>query len=373
MVSEKTKKIIAELADTADIKLNGNRPYDIKIKSNKFYERLLNAGTVGAGESYMAGEWDCDAIDKMICHIIKADLGHYVNKNRKYIAYILGAKLMNRGRKSKAFEIGRKHYDIGNDLYKAMLDKRMVYSCGYWKKAKNLDEAQKAKLDLICKKLMLKKGMRILDIGSGWGGLGIYAAQKYGVSSVLLTVSKEQKKLTGELIKGLPIKVRLQDYRDINEKFDRVISIGMFEHVGPKNYREYMKVVRRCLNDDGLSLLHTITGLKSGYGADPWIDKYIFPNGAIPSIKQIVESTEGLFVIEDIHNFGADYDKTLMQWYKNFEAAWPKLKKNYSETFHRMWRLYLLSCAAGFRMRTLSLIQTVLSPKGVPGGYVSIR
>jgi len=373
MASEKTKKLFADIVSVADIKINGNRPSDIKIHNDRFYQGLLRTGLLGAGESYMAGDWDCEAIDEMIYKLLKADLGHYAKENPLHMVHLLGAKIINYGRRSKAFQVGEHHYDTGNDLFKAMLDKRMVYSCGYWKNAKNLDEAQENKLDLICRKLGLQKGMRMLDIGGGWGGLAIFAAQRYGVSTVILTVSKEQKKLTEELAKGLPVEVRLQDYRDINEKFDRVVSVGMFEHVGTKNYRTYMKVVRRCLNDDGLSLLHTITGHESVDVANPWLSKYIFPNGCIPSIKQISEAAEGLFVIEDVHNFGADYDPTLMEWYKNFEAAWPELKKNYSETFYRMWRLYILSCAGSFRARTISLTQTVLSPKGVPGGYVAIR
>lgn len=373
MASEKTKKMFADIVAQADVKVNGDRPFDIKIHNDRFYDAILSSGTLGAGESYMAGDWDCEAIDELVYRLISANLGHYVAKNKIYILNLIGAKLTNYGRKSKAFEVGQKHYDTGNDLYELMLDKRMAYSCGYWKDANTLDEAQEAKLDLICKKLHLKKGMRMLDIGSGWGSLAIYAAEKYGVSVVGLTVSKEQKKLADERSKGLPVETRLQDYRDIDEKFDRVVSVGMFEHVGVKNYRTYMEIVRKNLADDGLSMLHTITGRVSSMNSDAWSQKYIFPNGMLPSIKQIAASSEGLFVIEDVHCFGADYDPTLMEWYKNFEAAWPKLKDKYGDTFYRMWRLYLLSCAGSFRARNITLTQTVLSPKGVPGGYVSIR
>ena len=153
---------------------------------------------------------------------------------------VLKARLVNLQSTSRAYNIGKKHYDIGNELYKNMLDKRMNYSCGYWKNSKTLDQAQEAKLDLICKKVGLKPGMKILDIGCGWGSFVKFAAEKYKVKAVGITVSKEQAKLARELCKGLPIEIRLQDYRELNEKFDRIISIGMFEHVGPKNYKTYV-------------------------------------------------------------------------------------------------------------------------------------
>ena len=269
--------------------------------------------------------------------------------------------------------IGEHHYDKGNDLYKAMLDKRLTYTCGYWKKAKTLDQAQEAKLDLVCKKLNLKPGQKILDIGCGWGSFAKYAAEKYKVKVVGITVSKEQIAFAKKLCKGLPIEIRLQDYRDIREKFDHIVSLGMFEHVGVKNYRKYMKVVHRCLKDDGLFLLHTIGRNKSLTTSDPWAEKYIFPNSMLPSIKQIGESIEELFVMEDWHNFGTDYDKTLMAWFTNFRKNWNKIKKNYDERFYRMWKYYLLASAGLFRARKGQLWQIVLSKKGVPKGYNSIR
>jgi cyclopropane-fatty-acyl-phospholipid synthase len=254
-----------------------------------------------------------------------------------------------------------------------MLDRRMIYSCGYWKDTADLDAAQEAKLDLICRKIGLAPGMRILDIGSGWGGFLQFAAERYGVSGVGVTVSKEQAALANERTQGLPVETRLLDYQALDGQFDRIISIGMFEHVGYKNYRPYFTKARQLLDDDGLMLLHTIGGNTSTTHGDPWSEKYIFPNGMLPSIAQIGTATEKLFVIEDWHNFGADYDKTLMAWLERFEAAWPALADQYDQRFYRMWRYYLASFAALFRARTLELWQVVLSPRGVPGGYVSVR
>ena len=269
--------------------------------------------------------------------------------------------------------VGKRHYDIGNDLYQAMLGKTMAYSCGYWKDADNLDEAQIAKFDLICRKIGLKKGDRILDIGCGWGGFLKFAAENYGAGGVGITISNEQVTLAKELCKNLPIEIHLQDYRNFQGKFDHIISIGMFEHVGVKNYRVFMSKAQELLKDDGLFLLHTIGLNQSSIPTDPWLEKYIFPNGILPSIDQISKSVEGLFTMEDWHNFGADYDKTLMAWFDNFNKNWPQLKEKYSERFYRMWKYYLLSCAGIFRSRNIQLWQTVFSKKGVSGGYKSIR
>jgi cyclopropane-fatty-acyl-phospholipid synthase len=283
------------------------------------------------------------------------------------------ARAFNLQRKSRAFVIGTRHYDIGNDLYAAMLDRRLAYSCGYWKRASSLDEAQEDKLDLICRKIGLAPGMRVLDIGCGWGAFVKYAAEKYRVQAVGTTVSKEQAALAAESCTGLPIEIRFADYRDLNERFDRIVSLGMIEHVGYRNYGTYMKIVHDCLADDGLFLLQTIGSLRSTVSSDPWIGKYIFPNSMLPSIRQLAEATEGLFVTEDLHNFGPDYDKTLMAWWRNFDDHWPQLRERYGEPFYRMWTYYLLSCAGSFRARWNQLWQIVYSKRGVPGGYAAIR
>jgi len=337
------------------------------------YKRVLAGGSLALGESYMDGWWDCKALDQLVYRVLKAELDKEVKGSFKMMKNVLKAKIFNLQRKSRAYVIGERHYDIGNELYKNMLDKRMNYSCGYWKNAKTLDEAQEAKLDLICKKIMLKPGMTVLDVGCGWGGFVKFAAEKYDAKVVGITVSKEQVELAKQLCKGLNVDIRLQDYRDLKEKFDSVVSVGMIEHVGYKNYREYMKVVDRCLKEDGLFLLHTIAGNNSVHSGEPWIDKYIFPNGMLPSAKQLTTATEGIFVLEDWHNFGTDYDKTLIAWHHNFNNNWDKIKHKYDERFFRMWNFFLLSCAGSFRANKNQLWQIVYSKKGVEGGYESVR
>jgi cyclopropane-fatty-acyl-phospholipid synthase len=362
-----------QLLSVAGIKINGNNPWDISVHNDKFYQVVLSQITLGLGESYMDGWWDCDKLDEFFSRVIRTQIQNNIKKNWGLVYQVMLARLLNLQSRNRAFQIGEKHYDLGNELFINILDKRLVYSCAYWQDAQNLDIAQENKLELICCKLGLQPGMKILDIGCGWGSFGKYAAEKYRVEVVGITVSKEQVELARTLCTGLPVEIRLQDYRDVNEKFDRVVSVGMIEHVGYKNYRTYMEVVRRCLDADGLFLLHTIGGNKSVKSVDPWINKYIFPNGMLPSIQQLSRSVEGLFVVEDWHNFSADYDKTLMAWYANLEKNWDNLKSKYDERFYRMWKYYLLSCAGSFRVRSNQLWQIILSPKGVSGGYKSLR
>ncbi len=369
----KPKDTAEKLLQLADIRINGDRPWDIQVRNPDLYRKVMAGGSLALGETFMAGWWDSEALDKFFYRILRNDLESKIKDNFDVLWNLALSKIFNMQSRSRAYKVGEHHYDMGNELFQAMLDKRMVYSCAYWKNAENLDEAQEAKLDLICRKLKLEPGMKVLDIGCGWASFAGYAAEKYGVNVVGVTVSKRQMELGRERVKDLPVEIRFQDYRNIDENFDRVVSIGMFEHVGYKNYRTYMKVVNRCLKDEGLTLLHTIGGNKSLFMTDPWIHKYIFPNGMIPSAKQISTAAEGLFVLEDWHNFSVDYDKTLMAWYDNFKQHWDKLKTQYDETFYRMWKYYLMVSAGAFRARKNQLWQIVFSKKGVKGGYVSVR
>jgi len=373
MANNNLKKTAQRILNIADIKINGNNSWDIQVHDDRFYQRALAEGSLGLGESYMDSWWDCKRLDEFFYKILRADLDNKV-KIKGILWNVLKSKVINMQSKSRAFEIGEKHYDTGNELFQYMLDKRMVYTCACWKNAKNLDDAQEAKLELTCKKVGLKPGMKVLDIGCGWGSFAKYAAEKYKAEVTGITVSKEQAELARKLCKGLPVKIKLQDYRDVNEKFDAIVSLGMFEHVGPKNYRTYMKKVHNCLKDNGLFLLHTIgKNISEGGVIDPWVDKYIFPGAILPSPEQITNASEGLFVLEDWHSFGEDYDKTLIKWHNNFENNWNKLKGNYDEKFKRMWNYYLLSCAGSFRARKNQVWQIVFSKNGVEGGYKSIR
>ncbi len=371
-MGSKSQKLVTSLFEEADIIVGGERDWDIQIHDNRFYDRVLSQGSLGLGESYMQGWWDAKKIDELIFRILKADLQSHIKFNLTLLISLLKGVLFNLQR-WRAFEVGQKHYDISNEFYQAMLDKRMVYSCAYWKDANNLDEAQEAKLDLACRKLNLQAGQNILDIGCGWGSMLEYSAQKYGVAGLGVTVSKKQVEYAKNNFGNLPIKIELKDYNKLSGQFDNIVSIGMFEHVGYKNYRGFFKKVKELLKDDGLFLLHTIGGNYSQRHGDPWTEKYIFPNGMLPSIEQIAKASEGLFVMEDWHNFGAYYEKTLLAWHENFEKSWPQFERQFGKKFYRMWRYYLLAFAGLFRARKAQLWQIVFSKNGVEGGYQSIR
>jgi len=373
-MDNKYKKITEEILEIAGVKINGNNPWDIQVHHEIFYKRAITEGELGIGESYMDGLWDAEKVDEFFCRVLVARLDQKIRKNLSVLLGLYKARLFNLQSKRRAFIIGEKHYDLGNDLFLNMLDKRMNYSCAYWKDADSLDSAQERKLELICRKIHLKPGMKVLDIGCGWGAFGKYAVEKYSAEVVGITVSKEQVELGSRLCTGLPVKIKMMDYRDVNETYDRIVSVGMIEHVGYKNYRTFFEVVNKCLKEDGLFLLHTIGSTKSEKTVDPWTDKYIFPNGMLPSVAQLGKAMEKLFVMEDWHSFGTDYDKTLMAWCENFDRNWDNLKNRYSPRFYRMWKYFLLSSAGSFRSgRGNQLWQIVLSKNGTAGGYQSIR
>lgn len=361
-------RIASEMLQSADIEVNGSRPFDIRVKNPHFFKRVLQEGSLGLGESYMDGWWECDRLDIFFQKVLRAGLENQLPHHIKDTLRVAAARLTNLQSKKRAWIVGKEHYDLGNDLFSLMLDPYMQYSCGYWKDATTLKQAQEAKLKLICEKLQLKPGMTLLDIGCGWGGLAAYAAKHYGVSVEGVTISAEQQKLAQERCKDLDVKILLQDYRDLDSQYDRIVSVGMFEHVGPKNYQTYFNVVARNLKPDGLFLLHTIGANETNMHVDPWINKYIFPNGCLPSVKHIATTSEGKFVMEDWHNIGADYDRTLMAWYERFVQNWPKLEHNYSQRFFRMFSYYLNACAGAFRARDIQLWQVVFSPRGAEGG-----
>lgn len=368
-----SKKTIEALLSRAGVRLNGDRPFDIRIRDERCYDRILAETHLGVGESYMDGWWECEDLSELIARVYSARAEKDIVGDWKILVESIPARISNRQSRKRAGQVGTRHYDLSHNLYRKMLDRKMVYSCAYWKEAGDLDAAQERKLDLVCRKLGLRPGMKILDIGCGWGSFLRHAAERCGVEAVGVTISREQADYARHRCRTLPVEVRLQDYRDLDEPFDAVVSLGMMEHVGHKNYREYMSVVNRCLKEGGLFLVQTIGTNQSTARANRWVDKYIFPNGMLPSVKQIGTAIEGLFVMEDWHNFSADYDRTLTAWYENFDRAWSDLKEEFDDRFYRMWRFYLLSFAGTFRARVNQLWQIVLSKDGVPGGYCSVR
>ena len=364
---------VRSLFDLAEIEINGPHRWDIQIHDDRFYERVLDQAVLGFGESYMDGWWDCEELNTLTCKIRRAGLEKKVRPWNLLIP-VVSAKLFNLQKISRAYKVGEHHYDMGNDMFRLMLDKRMVYTCAYWKDARDLDTAQEAKLDLVCKKIGLAPGMKVLDIGCGWGSFAKFAAEKYQAEVVGITVSKEQIELGRQMCQGLPVELKFQDYRDLDGRFDRIVSLGMFEHVGVKNYRTFMKVVDRCLHPDGLFLLHTIGSTTKAASVDAWTDKYIFPNGVLPTPVQLTRASGELFHIEDWHNLNVNYSRTLMAWMERFDDNWQEIKTlGYDDRFYRMWRFFLMTAAGSFRSRYIHLWQVVYSKNGAEGGYEAIR
>ncbi|MEE9905721.1 MAG: cyclopropane fatty acyl phospholipid synthase [Chlorobium sp.] len=366
------RKRLETIFNAAGIAIDGAEEHDIRIHNHKVFRKAITQGNLGLGESYMKGWWECDALDQLFYRLLRSRADEKV-KPIERIAGKMTGRMFNLQTTSRAFIIGEKHYNTGNDLFRAMLDNRMVYSCGYWDGARNLDEAQERKLRLVFDKLMLEPGMHLLDIGCGWGGAARFAAEHYGVKVTAITVSSEQAAEAKQKCENLPVTIALSDYRNVEGSFDRIYSIGMFEHVGYKNYRNYFETVKRCLKPGGLSLLHTIGGNEPCVSVDPWICRYIFPNSMIPSASQITRNAEGLFMLEDWHVFAFDYYLTLKAWHENFESRWEVLKRHYPETFRRMWNYYLLSCAGAFKARFLQLWQILFSAEGLGGTYRAPR
>ncbi len=373
MSADRSEEFISGLLGMADIQVGGPRPWDITVHDRRFFGRVMGHGGLGLGESYVEAWWDAERLDQFFYRVLRARLNEKIRPDFRTLGLMLRERFSNRQRKSKAGIIGEHHYDRGNDLFRAMLDERMVYSCAYWKDATTLDEAQENKLDLICRKLRLAPGMSVLDIGCGWGSFARFAADRYGVRVTGINNSREQLELGTRLVDGLPVELRYQDYRDVSGRFDRIVSIGMFEHVGPKNHATVMGVVLRCLTDEGLFLLHTIGSCQPSPSPDAWTEKYIFPRSKVPEQAELVRAIEGRFVMEDWHNLSVNYDPTLLAWYENFNAHWKSLREHYGDLFYRMWKYYLLCCAGSFRARYNQVWQIVLSKHGVDGGYVSVR
>ncbi|WP_028387732.1 cyclopropane fatty acyl phospholipid synthase [Legionella fairfieldensis] len=363
----------------AEVTLNGSKDHDIQLIDNRAIKRILLDGSLGLGETYMEGWWDCKRLDKLSYQLCTAALEKDVKFNFFHLLYKLSAKLFNQQSKKLSKEVAEKHYDLDNHLFALMLGETMAYSCGYWKNTQELNTAQRAKYELICKKLQLTSQDTLLDIGCGWGGLAAYAAEHYGCRVVGISIAEQQIAYAKEHHSHLPAQFFTADYRDSSlynpqqKQFTKLVSVGAFEHIGPKNYRTFFKLMEQQLTDNGLFLLHTIGSNETVTSSDRWINKYIFPHGILPSMKQLSGALERSFIIEDWHNIGIHYDNTLLAWNKNFEAHWDTIKSRFDERFYRMWRYYLLMCAGMFRSRTAQVWQLVMSKSGLREGYESIR
>lgn len=366
--STDAQEFVLGVFSRAGVTVDGTAPGDIQVRDDRFYDRVMAEGTLGLGESYTDGWWDAQRLDVFFTKCLHTRLDRVAKSKHKLFLY-LKSIFFNMQSRTRARRVAQTHYNLGNAFYADMLGPGMHYTCAYWDDAETLEEAQDAKCELVCRKLKLEPGDSVLDVGCGWGGFAEYAARNYGCRVTAYNIAEEQVRYARERCKDLDVEVVLDDYRCAKGTYDKIVSIGLFEHVGPKNYRTAMEVMERCLKEDGLFLLHTIGGNETQMATDPWIEKYIFPGGVLPSVQKLAEAAEGLFVPEHFHSFGQDYDRTLMAWYDNFRNSWFKYENEYGERFFRMWSYYLLVCAGAFRARRNQLWQWVFSKHGIPGGY----
>jgi cyclopropane-fatty-acyl-phospholipid synthase len=374
-----SRDLCESVLDSAGVRVDGDRPWDIRVHDGRFWDRVVSDGTLGLGESYMDGWWDCDALDEMMARALRAGGERAIARNWRTAFHALRARAINLQTRRRARQVARRHYDIDDSLYMSFLDPYNQYTCAYFKDlpADALDRAQEAKMDLICRKLRLREGDRVLDIGCGWGGLARWMAERHGCRVTGINIADGQVEYARRHVPSAAVEIVRMDYRDVPSAypgaFDKVVSVGMAEHVGWRNHRALFGAARSAMGRDGLFLLQTCGQDVSRPIADPWIDRYIFPNGCVPSPAQLTSAAEGSFVLEDWHSMGPHYDRTLMNWWQRFERAWPGFRERYGDRFYRMFRYYMLSCAGAFRARQMQLFQAVWSPEGVPGGYAAVR
>ncbi len=349
--------------DGEEIKLGkGRSKFTIIFHEPLSVSDIISSPSVTLGEAYMHKKLEVDGSIRDVIEALYNNPNSFLRYKGKLSKLV---KPVNNSIKNSKDNVSH-HYDIGNDFYQLWLDKSMTYSCGYFKtKDDTLEQAQINKVDHILKKLDLKEGNTLLDIGCGWGELIITAAKKYKVHALGVTLSSEQMEKANNRIKaeGLEdlVEVKLLDYRHIkDQQFDRIVSVGMIEHVGKDYLHEYFSVVNRLLKDGGISLLHCITSMKGG--TNRWIDKYIFPGGYVPSIPELINHiTKESFHLIDVESLRRHYCRTLEHWANNFENSISEIEKTKDESFIRMWRLYLNSCAASFHTGNIDIHQFVFS------------
>ncbi len=368
------KDILQTILSGAGITINGDNPWDMQVHNSELYRRILAQGSLGLGESYMDGWWDCRKLDCFFCRLLSSSISEQAVPLISKL-YILKSKLFNLQSRGKSMEVINRQYELGNDLFKSFLDPYHQYTCAYYHDTEDLNTAQEKKLELICKKLQLTASDHVLDIGCGWGGFARFAAEKYHCRVTGITLSDSQVQLAEESCAGLPVRIKKLNYRNLTgeKKYDKILVCGMIEHVGYKNYPTFMDIVHRQLKDSGLFLLHTIGRNTSTTYGDPWTVKYIFRNAMLPSGKQLFHATEGKFILADWHTFGEYYDTTLMAWQKNFTQNWQTIQPQYDERFYRMWNYYLLCSAGAFRANDIQLWQILFAKKERGGNYHTVR
>lgn len=349
---------------------------DIVIHDNSAYKDFVIRGSLGFGESYMFKKWDSPHLDVVIANIIRSG----IHESRWFGTLIhaglwIKSTLKNLQNRHYAPLLAETHYNAGNHLFKSFLDPNMIYTCAYFKNTDDLSQAQLNKIKVVGNKLNLKPGEKVLDIGCGWGGTARILAEMFDVEVTGISDASEMVNYANKHNAGDRVKFIKTDYRNAKGRYNKIYNVGFLEAVGPKNYRRFMQQVYDMLEDDGIFLTHTIMGQKSTNRGDPWLDKYIFPNGVLPSHQQIKRSVKKLFAIRDFESFGHYYEITLDHWRSNLNKNWEPIKAKFDnpDAFKRMMDFYFLSCKAAFHTNLIDLGQYVFTKSGQVPGYKPFR
>lgn len=371
------RHIVTDLFARAGVQLDGSRPWDIQVRNPRFYRRALR-GSLGLGDSYMDGDWDVRELDALFVRLIRANLASSLLARAGRAWLGIRARLGNLQTRVRSLDVARSHYNLDHRLYELFLGPWNQYTCCFFDRTRELEQAEVRKLEMICSKLELTRGDRVLDIGCGWGGFARYASSTRGCHVTGISLSREQVDYARRFTAGLPVDIVEADYRDLPAlrpagSFDKILVCGMIEHVGYRNYRGLMEIVHGLLTRSGLFLLHTIGNGINTRIADPWIVKHIFRNSMLPSMEQLAGALRGLFTVQDWENYGRYYVDTLAAWQRRFEENWERIAlidttPRFDERFRRMFNYYFLSCKAAFDVESIFLWHLVMSRRGERAG-----
>jgi len=367
----RTETLITAGLTRAGVTVNGPNPWDIRVLDNRLFRRVVGTRELGFGDSYVEGWWECDRIDELVTRILRTGIKRILPPGISGLTLAARSVITNTQGSERAGDNATAHYGQHDALLRLILGEPLVYSCADWRDATDLADAQHAKIDRLASKLQLRPGMRVLDIGCGWGATADYLSTRHGVIVVGITPVAAQATHAARHHRHSDVSFVTTDFSNFTspKPFDRIYSVGMVEHVGPKNLKPFFRHCQDLLVDDGIMFHQTIGRRTPRASTDAWIDRRIFPGGAIPSVQQLSRAWSAGWVLEDFENLGPDYDRTLMAWLGLLEGKKDQVLDQFGEEMYRTFRFYFQYCAGAFRARELQLWQLVLTKHPAPYQY----